>query len=135
MLVSTNAVFLEEDYMIDRKSLENVILEEIQEKSIPNPTIAELEENPPIPNPVVTPVPYRSGRIVRPPDRFSFLGESYEAIPEELEQDPCNYEEAINDKDSGSWQDAMKAEMESIHSNRVWTLVDLLANIRPIGCK
>lgn len=29
VLVSTNAVFLEEDYMIDRKSLKKVILEEI----------------------------------------------------------------------------------------------------------
>ena len=30
VLVSTNAVFLEEDYMIDWKSLKNDILEEIQ---------------------------------------------------------------------------------------------------------
>ena len=67
VLVSTNAVFFKEDYMIDRKSLEKVILEEIQENSIPNPSMTELEENPPIPNPVVTPVPRRSGRIVRPP--------------------------------------------------------------------
>jgi len=74
MLVSTNVVFLEEDYMIDRKSLEKVILEEIQENSISNPSMTELKENPPIPNPVVTPVPRRSGRIVRPPDRFSVFG-------------------------------------------------------------
>ncbi|XXG53381.1 hypothetical protein AAC387_Pa03g1479 [Persea americana] len=135
VLVSTNAVFLEEDYMIDQKSLEKVILEEIHEKSIPNPTMTKLEENPPIPNLVVTPVPRRSGRIVRPPDRFSFLGESYETIPEELEQDPCNYNEAINDIDSGRWQEAMKAKMESMYSNQVWTFVDLPANIKPIGCK
>ena len=30
VLISTNAVFLEEDYMIDWKSLEKVTLEEIQ---------------------------------------------------------------------------------------------------------
>ena len=76
--------------MIDWKSLEKVILEEIQKKSIPNPAMTELEENPLIPNPVDTPMLRRSGRIVRPPDRFSFLGESYETILEELEQDPCN---------------------------------------------
>ncbi|GHB32825.1 hypothetical protein GCM10010392_69040 [Streptomyces clavifer] len=70
---------------MDRKSLEKVILEEIQENSISNPNTTELEEEPPSSDPVVTPVPRRSGRIVRPPDRFSFLGESYEAIPEELE--------------------------------------------------
>ena len=63
--------------------------------------MTKLEENPPIPDPVVTPVPRRSGRIVRPADRFSFLGESYEAILKELEQDPCNYNGAINDIDSG----------------------------------
>ena len=65
--------------------------------------MTELEKNPPIPDQVVTPVPRRSGRIVKPPNRFSFLGESYETIPEELEQDSCNYNEAINDTDSGRW--------------------------------
>ena len=79
--------------------------------------MTELEENPPIPDLVVTPVPRRSGMIVRPLDRFLFLGESYEAIPEELEQDSCNYDEAINDIDLGRWQEAMKVEMESMYSN------------------
>ena len=65
--------------------------------------MTELEENSPIPNPVATSVPRRSRRIIRPPDRFSFSGESYEAIPEKLEQDPCNYDEAINDIDLGRW--------------------------------
>ncbi|KAJ8649148.1 hypothetical protein MRB53_002171 [Persea americana] len=68
VLIGTDAVLLKEDYMIDRKSLEK-------------------------------------------------------AIPEELEQDPCNYDEAINDIDSGSWQDAMKAKMESMYSNQVNTSV------------
>ena len=103
--------------MIDWKSLENVILEEIPERSIPNPNMTEHKENPSLPNLVVTPVPRRSGRIVRPPNKFSFLGESYEAVPEELEQDPCKYDEAINDIDLGCWQEAMKAEMESMYSN------------------
>ena len=75
--------------MINQKSLENVILKEIQERSIPNPNMTELEENSPIPNPVVTPVPRHSRSIVRFPDKFSILGESHEAIPEELEHYPC----------------------------------------------
>ena len=29
----------------------------------------------------------------------------------------------------------MKAEMESMYSNQVWTLVDLPTIIKPIGCK
>ena len=101
MLVSTNAVFLEEYYMIDRKTLEKVVLEEIQEQLIPNPRITELEENMPLSNSIITPEPRRSGRIVKPPNRFMLLGESYEAIPEEeeQEQDPYNYDEAIDDLD------------------------------------
>ncbi|XXG72907.1 hypothetical protein AAC387_Pa07g1901 [Persea americana] len=95
--------------------------------------MTELEGNPPIPNPVVTSVPHRSGRIVRPPDRLSFLGESYKTIPEELEEAPCNYNEAINDIDSRCWKEVMKAEMESMYSNQVWTLADLPANNKPIG--
>lgn len=41
----------------------------------------------------------------------------------------------MNDKDSGRWQDAMNVEMESLYSNQVWKLVDLPANIKPIGSK
>ena len=43
MLVSTNAVFLEEDYMIDQRALSWVVLKEIQEKTIPSPLRTELD--------------------------------------------------------------------------------------------
>ena len=135
VLVSTNAAFLEEDYMIDWKTLEKVVMEEIQEQSIPNQERTELEENLPLPEPVATSKPCRSGRIVRPPNKSTLLGEFYEAISKEQEQDPCNYDDAMNDQESGCWQEAMKAKMESIYSNQVQRLVDLPANIKPVGCK
>lgn len=47
-----------------------------------------------------TPMPRRSGRILRAPDIFMFLGETYEVIPEGQESDPCTYDEAINDIDA-----------------------------------
>ena len=75
------------------------------------------------------------GALSGPLTGSRFLGKSYKAIPEEPRQDPYNYDEAINDTVSGRWLDAVKAEMESMYSNQVWTLVDLPANIRPIGCK
>ena len=34
------------------------------------------------------PVPHRSGRIIREPNRFMFLGEAFEAVFENLESDP-----------------------------------------------
>ena len=33
------------------------------------------------------------------------------------------------------WLKAMKSEMDSLHDNQVWNLVDLPAGIKPIGCK
>lgn len=44
-------------------------------------------------------IPHRSGRIIRTPDRFMFLDEACEAIPEEPELDPRTYNEASNDVD------------------------------------
>ena len=75
------------------------------------------------------------GALSGPLTGSRFLGESYEAIPVELEQDPCNYDKAVNDIVPGCCLVAMKAEIESLYSNQVWTLVDLPANIKPIGCK
>ena len=47
-----------------------------------------------IPNTII---PLHSGRIVRAPHRFMFLGKAHENILEELESDPMAYDEAIND--------------------------------------
>ena len=38
-------------------------------------------------------------------------------------------------KDSDRWQDAMKSEMDSMYTNKVWTLVDAPEGVNPIGCK
>ena len=37
-------------------------------------------------------------------------------VPEELKMDPCNYDEAIQNKDTTLWQKAIKIEMESMYS-------------------
>ena len=81
------------------------------------------------------PVPRHSGRIVREPDGFIFLGEAFEAVSENLEFDPTSYEEAKADSDSSHWMKAIKPEMESVDSNQVWELVEPLTNIKPSGCK
>ena len=64
-----------------------------------------------------------------------FLGETFEAVSNNLEYDSTSYEEAMADSDSSHWVKAMKTEMESMDSNQVWELVEPLANIKPIGCK
>ena len=49
--------------------------------------------------------------------------------------DPNTFDEAMSDIDSKKQLDAMKSEIDSMHSNQVWTLVDLPKGIIPIGCK
>ena len=76
-----------------------------------------------------------SGRIVRQPDRFMFLGETYEAISKTLESNPLSYEEAIINKDSNHWFKAMNSILESMYSNYVWELVHAPSGIKPIRQK
>ena len=80
-------------------------------------------------------MPRRSGRIVKQPERFMFLGEAFEAVSENSESDPTSYEEAIADSDSSHWVKVMKIEMESMDSNQVWEFVEPPANIKSVGCK
>ena len=49
--------------------------------------------------------------------------------------EPTTYEESLNSSDSDQWLNAMKSEMNSMYTNQVWTLVDPLEEIKPIGCK
>ncbi|GJS46587.1 ribonuclease H-like domain-containing protein [Tanacetum coccineum] len=45
---------------------------------------------------------------------------------------PKTYQEAILDD---NWVNAMNEEMEALNRNQTWTLIDLLAGSKPIGCK
>ena len=53
----------------------------------------------------------------------------------ELEKELTTVTEALQSSEKGQWQEAMRKEMESIQSNEVWDLVELLANRKPIGSK
>ena len=45
------------------------------------------------------------------------------------------FSQVVSSKDSNLWYEAMKAEMDSMASNQVWDLVELLIGVKPIGCK
>ena len=49
--------------------------------------------------------------------------------------DPNTFDDVISDIDSEKGLDAIKSEINSMHSNQVWTLVDPPEGIVPIGCK
>ena len=86
------------------------------------------------------PPPRRSKRIFHPPKRY--LGTILEKIEKmflignRVRGDNSKiYNEAISDINFKKWLEAMKSEIDSMHSNQVWTLVDPPEGIVPIGCK
>ena len=81
----------------------------------------------------ITPI-HRSDRVRYVPIRYGFIIENNEAQVIENDE-PLTYTEAVMSKDSDKWQDAMKSEMDSMYTNKVWTLVDAPEGVNPIGCK
>ena len=61
----------------------------------------------------------RRWRTTRKPSRYPLLGESYQAITIDSEEDPVNYKEALEDVDAQEWLKAMDREMESMYYNSV----------------
>ena len=89
---------------------------------------------------MIPPPPRRSSRVSHPTERY--LGISTENLEEaflvgdtDIRNDPKTYDEAILDVDSKKLMEAMKSEIDSMHSNKVWSLVDPPKDIVPIGCK
>ena len=99
--MSTNVIFLENDYIIDRKpnnkfdlnELSDTLRQSLEGSFKPMKVVLETTTSPLLD----TQQPRRSGRIVRALDRFMFLGE---AVSDEYDLDPNSYNEAISDKDS-----------------------------------
>ena len=84
--------------------------------------------------------PHRSSRISRPPVRYmDMLTEEVKKIffigDKDYGDDPNTFDEVMTDIDFKKWLDAIKSEIDSMHSNQVWTLVDPSEDIIPIGCK
>ncbi|XP_073107248.1 uncharacterized protein [Elaeis guineensis] len=51
------------------------------------------------------------------------------------ENDPETFSQAMSCSESVLWYNAMKDEMNSMASNRVWDLVELPKGVKAIGCK
>ena len=53
----------------------------------------------------------------------------------DIRNDSKTYDKAMLDVDPEKWMEAMKSEIDSMHSNQIWSLVDPPKGIIPIGCK
>ena len=51
------------------------------------------------------------------------------------ENDPETFSQAMSSKESNSWYNAMKEEMNSMTFNRVWDLVEFPNGVKAVGCK
>jgi hypothetical protein len=49
--------------------------------------------------------------------------------------EPMTYTEAMKRPDSDKWLEAMESELNSMHDNQVWNLVDPIEGVRPVDCK
>ena len=81
--------------------------------------INQPKEPIPIKN-VITQTPRKSSRVSRPPKRYGLLHDMQELHVHEESihvDDPTTYEEALYDKDSSRWLDAMKTKMDSMYVN------------------
>ena len=68
-----------------------------------------------------------------PSDYVVYLQESNYNIG--AEHDPETISQVISSKESELWYEAMKGEMDSMVSNKVWDLVELPYGVKSIGCK
>ncbi|XP_074288778.1 uncharacterized protein LOC141613935 [Silene latifolia] len=127
VFVAYVAVFLELDYISRRQS---------GRKSTNWRRVAEDVSS--SSNRVIVPSePRRSGRVSRQPDRYVGIIE----LDDELDvlllesDDSATYKTAISIPNSTLWQEAMQSEINSIHENQVWDLVDLPNDVRLLHCK
>ena len=141
IVVSRDAIFLEKEFLTEGGKGRKIMLNEESSKEAiqqnDQMAIDQPEEPIPIEN-VDTPTPRKYSRVSHPPVRYGFLHDVQELHVHEESihvDDPTTFEEALLDKDSSRWLEAMRAEMDSMYANQVWSLVDPPEGVIPIRCK
>ena len=99
---------------------------------MPTPTREEANDDDHETSDQVTPEPRRSIRTRSTPEWYGNLVLEVMLLDHD---EPTNYEEAMMSPDSGKWLESMKSEIGSIYENKVWTLVFLPDDRRPIENK
>ena len=79
--------------------------------------------------------PRRSVRARRAPEKFTLLTTEQRDVLLLDNDEPKTYTKAIIGPESEKWFGAMKSEIESMHDNQVWNLVDPIEGVRPVECK
>jgi hypothetical protein len=137
VFVARNGVFMEKEFLCKGVSGSKVQLEEIQETpenvSAPTDPIQEVQDV--VPPDVEASAPCRSIRAHRVTEKFTLLTMEQCDILLLDNDEPMTYTEEMMGPDSKKWFGAMESEIQSMHDNHVWNLVDPIDGVRHIGCK
>ena len=52
-----------------------------------------------------------------------------------MEDDPTTYEQAMRSEYAAKWLEAMRDEIKSMDSNKVWELMEIPKGAKKVGCK
>ena len=122
VVVSRDVIFFEKKFLQEGGKGRKIALEEESSNEANQVDQMDIDqESNPTKN-IITPTPRRSSRVSHPPERYGLLYDMKKLhIYEEInhDDDPTTYEEALSDKDSLKWLEAMKVEMDSIYANQV----------------
>ncbi|KAJ9560577.1 hypothetical protein OSB04_005737 [Centaurea solstitialis] len=114
----------EENKVVDEENTTPIVEPEIQHENV-EPQSEPIEE-------VQTQDLRRSNRVRQEPDRY--LGFLVSQDGGDLNE-PTSYGEVVSGSESEQWQEAMKAEMQSMYDNQVWELTNLPQHCRAVGRK
>ncbi|KAJ9560493.1 hypothetical protein OSB04_005653 [Centaurea solstitialis] len=137
VFVARGGDFLEDKFLNTEDTRNDVDLQEVEEDDtspIVEPVAQQeyVETQPETVEEVQTQDLRRSTRIRQEPDRY--LGFLVSQDDGDLNE-PTSYGEAVSDSESEQWQEAMKAEIQSMYDNQVWELTDLPQHCRAVGRK
>ncbi|PKI73573.1 hypothetical protein CRG98_006021 [Punica granatum] len=139
VFVARTAVFLEKEFLFKGTSGRKLGLGEVLPQNDIDRSMGKVAEQPQgvvvQSYTQVTQEPRRSGRIRYEPERYGFLVTQENDVLLVDKDEPTTYAKAVTGPDSEKWLEAMRSEMESMYTNQVWTLVDPLEGVKPIGCK
>ncbi|KAJ9544668.1 hypothetical protein OSB04_024375 [Centaurea solstitialis] len=137
VFVARNGKFLEEKFLSLENTRKDVDLQVVDEEDTTPTVEPEIQhsnvepQSEPIEE-VQTQGLRRSSRVRQEPDRY--LGFLVSQDSGDLNE-PTSYGEAMSGSEFEQWQEAMKAEMQSMYDNQVWELTDLPQHCRAVGRK
>ena len=109
---------------------------DVEVQQMPTTVEQPVEQHDPAPQENVDATLRRSTRVRKsaiPNDYVVYLQECDYNVG--AENDPETFSQAMSSEVSNLWYNAMKEEMDSMASNRVWDLVKLPDGVKAIGCK